>query len=183
MAEGEKERGGATRLAEKARGVVGAVLGRVTANTLGAQSAKTFVKNAAIGDMYELEAAKLALANAHSPRVKDVAQQMIDDHTTLTHQLRSAMRMNETGDQTSLPTEVDERRKQMLDELRRVPDDEFDKLYLDQQVLAHKETVDLMTGYAARGDNPQLRSVAASGAPLVTRHLRHMERLREELAA
>ena len=66
----------------------------------------------------------------------------------------------------------------MLEHLEAAPDDKFDETYLDQQVLAHKETVDLMTGYAASGDNWQLRSFAEGTAPVVQRHLAMMEQLR-----
>jgi putative membrane protein len=173
---------GAEGLVAKAKGLTEGVVGRVSAKTAGAQSSTAFVQNAAIGDMYEIEAARIALDRARSPRVLEVAQMMIDDHTTNTHQLRSALRMNETKGESSLPESVDRRRKSLLEQLRQAPDDEFDKIYLDQQVLAHKETVDLMTGYRDRGPNPQLRSVAAGAAPVVTRHLHRMEALRGELA-
>ncbi len=107
---------------------------------------------------------------------------MIVDHTTSTHHLRSALRMNSTRGLPPPPTELDERRKTMIEHLEAAPDEKFDETYVDQQVLAHKETVDLMTGFRDHGDNPQLRSLAAGTAPVVTRHLAHMERLRARLA-
>jgi putative membrane protein len=184
MSESRNEReGGAKRLAEKAKRVAGGIVGRMSAKAAGSQSSKLFVRNAAIGDMYEIESAKIALDRATSPRVKEIAQTMIDDHTTSTHQLQSALRMNETRGVASPPEQLDERRKTLLDQLRSVAADDFDNTYVDQQVIAHKETVELMIGYQARGPNPQLRSLAAGTAPVVKRHLRHMEALRDELAA
>jgi putative membrane protein len=169
-------------LAGKAKDLVSGVMGRVAARTAGGQSSTAFIRNAAIGDLYEIESAKLALDRAQSPRVKEIAQQMIDDHTTSTHQLHSALRMNETRGESAAPTSMDARRREMLDSLREAADDEFDQAYLEQQVLAHKETVELMTSYRDRGKNAQLRSLAAGTAPVVKRHLRHMETLRGELA-
>src|SRR5690606_41325605 len=56
-------------------------------------------------------------------------------------------------------------------------DEDFDRTYLDQQVLAHEETTSLMRSYSEKGDNPQLRSVALATLPVVERHLEHMKGL------
>ncbi len=181
MAERKGVRREAERLVGRAKGVVTDVIGRATAKA-GAQTAASFIRNVAISDRYEIEAAELALERAQSPRVKEIAQQMMRDHTTSTHQLKSALRMNETRGESSPPERVDERRQKWLDELRKAPDGDFDETYLEQQVAAHKEVVELLSSYRDRGDNPQLRSLAAGAAPVVERHLRHVQELRGELA-
>lgn len=177
---GEKHEG-MRRTMDKAGDVVGGMVGRMTASTAGSTRADEFVKSAAIGDLYEITAAKLALRRARSEEVKAAAHKMIADHTTSTHHLRSALRMNSTRGLPPAPTELDERRETMIQHLEAAPDERFEETYLDQQVLAHKETVDLMTGFREHGDNPQLRSLAAGTAPVVERHLAHMERLRARL--
>lgn len=173
---------GIVGLVDKASDAVGGMVGRASAKTAGSHSAAAFVENASIGDMYEIAAGKLAVRHARSEQVREAALKMIDDHTTSTHQLQSALLMNETGNALAIPDSIDQRRKTMLDHLEAAPADKFDSTYLDQQVLAHKETVDLMTGYRDSGDNAQLRSFAAGTAPVVERHLRHMERLKAELS-
>ena len=65
----------------------------------------------------------------------------------------------------------------MIDHLRDAPDDDFDKMYLDQQKLTHQEAIALHRGYAENGDNPQLRSVAAGGLPMVVRHEKMLHRI------
>lgn len=173
---------GLHRAADKASDALGGMVGRASANSAGSTSAAAFAENAAIGDMYEIAAGKLALQHARSDAVKAAALKMIQDHTTSTQQLRSAMTMNETKGIPALPDAIDARRKTMLDHLQTAPADKFDATYLDQQILAHKETVDLMTGFRDRGDNAQLRSFAAGTAPVVQRHLKHMESLKAQLA-
>lgn len=173
---------GLHRAMDKMTDMLGGMHGRMKANTAGSHSASAFVENAAIGDMYEIEAAKIALRRARSEDVREAAQKMIHDHTTSTHQLKSALRMNETKGLPAPPQGVDERRKKMLEHLDAAPDDKFDETYMDQQVLAHKETVDLMTGFARGGDNVQLRSFALGTAPVVIRHLDRMEAIRAKLA-
>jgi putative membrane protein len=165
---------------DKATDVIGGMMGRAKAQSAGAHSAGSFVENAAIGNLYEIAAAQIAIGRSRSEGVREVAQQMIADHTTMTHQLRSALRMNEAADVPAPPGELDTRRRKLLDHLEAAPDDAFDKTYLDQQVLAHKENHDLLSGYAMNGDNPQLRSLAASAEPVVRRHLAKMERLQAD---
>jgi putative membrane protein len=60
---------------------------------------------------------------------------------------------------------------------RSAGDDGFDKTYLDQQRAAHQEAITLHRGYAENGDNPQLRSVAIGGLPMLERHLKSIERI------
>ena len=181
MTERNEKHGALHRAVDKAADAMGGMAGRASANTAGSHSAAAFAQNAAIGDMYEIAAGKLALQHASHPLVKEAALKMIDDHSTSTHQLRSAMLMNETKGVPALPDKIDARRKSMLDHLQATPADKFDATYLDQQILAHKETVDLMTGYRDSGDNAQLRSFAEGTAPVVQRHLAHMERLKAQV--
>lgn len=182
MTERNEKHGTLHRAVDKTSDALGGIIGRAAANTAGSASAASFVENAAIGDMYEIAAAKVALQHAQSDSVKAAALKMIADHTTSTHQLRSAMIMNETEGVPALPDSIDARRKTMLDHLQAAPADKFDATYLDQQILAHKESVDLMNGFKDGGDNAQLRSFAAGTAPVVERHLAAMERLRERIA-
>lgn len=174
---------GAKHGLDKLGDVLGGMLGRAKAQTVGAHSSAQFIENAAIGDRYEIEAAHIALARSRSPEVRDAAQWMIADHTMMTNQLKSALRMNETEGLPDIPLALDSRRAKLIEHLETAPGDDFDQTWIDQQVLGHKETHDLLSGYARAGDNPQLRSLAAAGAPVVLRHLAHMERLRAEHTA
>ncbi|WP_296722152.1 DUF4142 domain-containing protein [Erythrobacter sp.] len=163
---------------DKASDVMGGMMGRAKAKTAGATSTAAFIENATIGNRYEIEAAQIALKRSHSEGVRAAAQKMIVDHTAMTHQMQSALRMNETAGAPLPPENLDTRRAKLIEHLETAPDDAFDATYLDQQVLAHKETHDLLSGYAQSGDNSQLRSLAAASDPVVLRHLAAMERLK-----
>lgn len=167
---------GMARTADKMQDVVGGMMGRATARSAGSTDDEAFVQNAARGDMFEIAAAKYMLKHSGNETVRGAAAQMLADHTTMSNQLRSALGSSETPD-IAIPGSLDERRKSVLDHLQRAPADKLDKTYVDQQVLAHKETVDLLSGYASVGPNPQLRSVALGALPVVKRHLARMEAL------
>lgn len=163
----------------RATDAIGGTAGKLGANMT--SSADDFVESAAIGDLYEIEAGRIALGRTRRPEVQGVARKMIADHTTSTHNLQAALAMNETRGVAPPPRELDARRKSMIGHLEEAPDDAFDATYLDQQVLAHEETVTLMSTYAESGDNPQLRSVAMGTLPVVERHLVKVKELRASL--
>lgn len=174
------EHGGVSHAAKKVQDVAGGVAGKISAKMVG--NAGAFVENAAIGDLYERRAAVIALTRAKSEQLKWSARQMLNDHTTSTHQLQSALEMNETRGVPAPPRELDSRRAKMIEHLETAPADKFDKTYVEQQVLAHAETVTLMNGYSKKGDNPQLVSFALSTAPVVERHLTRMKALKQQMA-
>ena len=133
------------------------------------------VTNAAISDMYELEAAKIAMAKSKSPAIKKFAQQMMTDHTASSTKLKGLL--PSSGANVALPTAMDERRKGMIDNLNAANAADFDKVYMDQQSNAHREASELFHTYADRGDNAALKGFAAELAPKIDMHKQMAETL------
>jgi putative membrane protein len=150
-----------------AQDVAGAATGVGTA-AVGAISTDVFLRDAAMGDMYEIQAANMAVMRAKNPEVKSFAQMMIKDHTNSSNKLKMLV----SGGQVkgTLPTELDERRKGMLDNLRGAPDADFDARYIGQQRMAHHEMLLLMNGYKTTGTEAPLKAFAAEVAPIVQMH-------------
>jgi putative membrane protein len=175
-----QEAGGFKSAFNKASDMVGGAVGLSSVKTSGAHSAEAFVANACVGDLYEIQAGMVAAQRATSNSVRAFGEMMVEHHTTAMHQMQAALGSSEvTRDFPDLsPTdELDERRRGMMKHLVEAADDDFDKTYLDQQKVAHREAVVLHKGYAENGDNPQLRSVALGGLPMVERHLKALERI------
>lgn len=151
-----------------------AAVGVTSAETLGATT-DGFVTAAAISDMYELEAAKIALAKSKSPAVKKFAQMMVTDHTASTAKLKALLPTS--GANVTPPAAMDERRKGMIDNLKAANAADFDKVYLDQQTAAHREASLLFGTYSDRGDNAALKGFAAELKPKIDGHLKMAEDL------
>lgn len=180
MSNDKDERGGVKGLVDKAQDMVGGVVGMASASTAGSHKGEAFVANACMGDLYEVESAKIAMARSRSDAVRSFAAMLVEHHTTAMHQMQSALRSSEVTRQfegLALTRELDNRRTGMLQHLREAGEDDFDKMFLDQQRMAHQESVALHKGYAESGDNPQLRSVAMGGLPMVERHLAMVGRI------
>jgi len=181
MTQDSDKHGNVHHAMDKLQDMMGGLVGRASASMV--TTADAFVENAAMGDMYELMSAQIALRRTRSPQVRDLARMMIADHTTSAHHLEAALEMNETLGVKPPPAELDTHRRKMIENLEAAPDDKFDSMYLDQQVLAHEETLTLLTKYYEDGDNSQLRSVAAGAAPVVYRHRQHCAQLKANLAS
>ena len=54
---------------------------------------------------------------------------------------------------------------------------EFDRLYIDAQIAAHREALQLHRGYAASGEDADLKKAAAEIAPIAEKHLAEARRL------
>lgn len=158
---------GQTGPVNAAQDAMGAAVGATSAATVGARDTDAFVQNAAEGNMYEIEAGKIAQEKAKSADVKAFGKMMVTDHTALQNQMKPLI----TKAGKTAPTALDQRRQGFLDNLRAASAADFDKVYLDQQVAAHEETLTLMNGYAENGDNADLKAAAAKTAPKVQSHL------------
>ena len=150
-------------LQDAVAGGVGAVSAELVTTTKG------FVEAAAMGDMYEVEASKLAAERAMASDVKTFAKAMIDAHTQTTMELKAALKGSREA--IEIPATLDDRHQGMLDNLKGAKDADFDNRFIAQQTNAHNEALILMRGYAKDGDNAPLKAMAEKTAPAVQMHL------------
>ena len=83
-------------------------VGQTSAMTLGANTVDGYVTNAAMGDMYEIRAAEMALERSQNAEVRALAQTILDDHTAASEALRNVVMTQQID--VEMPTELDERR-------------------------------------------------------------------------
>jgi len=151
----------------KAEDATGAAVGATSANTMGSHDTGAFVSNASQSDMYEIQAAQIAEKRSKNPDVKAFAAMMVKDHTASSKAMKPVA---QAAGQTPA-TSLDNRRQGFIDHLNQASDADFDKTYIDQQVAAHKEALDLLNGYAKDGSDAGLKAAAAKTVPMVQKHL------------
>lgn len=140
-----------------------------------------FVNKAAISDMFEIESGKLAQDKAKDEDVKDFGEQMVDDHTETSEDLKSLVKDEKID--VKIPTKMDERHQEQLDKLKKLSGAEFDRAYVPTQVLAHEQAVNLFEDYSETGDNEALKEWASDTLPTLKDHLEEARELNEELSA
>jgi putative membrane protein len=121
-----------------------------------------FVKEAAVGDMFEIQSSQLAAERADEP-TKAFASQTITDHQKTSNELKALIQ--------DIPTTLDSSHQKMLDKLVGLNGADFTKQYQSDQVSAHKGAVSLFQRYAKGGDNAALKGWAAKMLPDLEYHL------------
>jgi len=140
------------------------LLERLAGTSFGANS---FVELASISDNFEIESSRILLARSQHPQIRQFAQTMIEHHTMSSQELLSLPEAT-----TRTPARLDDRHATMLTALRSTEnEDMLNRLYVQQQVQGHEETLAIMQAYAANGDVPALRAFAQKYQPVVARHL------------
>ncbi len=147
-----------------------------TATTTPASGAQSFVNTAAASDAFEIATSKLALTNGASSTVKAFAQKMIDAHTASTAKLK-ATTAGLTPALTPDPT-LSAEQQQKVDSLKALNGAAFDQAYKTEQAAAHQQTLDMLSGYAATGDVPALKTFASGLVPTVAAHLNMVKGLK-----
>jgi len=133
-----------------------------------APSTQDFVTEAAQSDMFEIGSSKLALEKSDQA-TKKFAQQMINDHTKTTTELKGLV-SNGTVKAT-LPTAMSGKQQGMLKDLQQRQGEDFTKLYHSDQVDGHKDAVDLFKRYGEKGEQADLKAWAAKTLPTLQHHL------------
>lgn len=130
---------------------------------------RRYVRNAAIGDMFEIESSRVALDRASSSEVRAFAQMMVDDHGSMSQKLEDAV--DEAKLPVDLPDDLDGPHQAMLDQLEDADAANFDQLYTEMQTKAHRDGLLLHQTYSQSGDVPELRALATDAVPVIERHL------------
>lgn len=131
-------------------------------------SPQTYVMKAGASDLYEKQSSQLILASTRNEGLKRFANQMIQDHTKSTNDVKAAA--TQAG-LTVPPPKLEPMQARNIAALRAAKGTARDRLYVQQQQAAHRMALQLHQGYAASGTVAPLKQVAAATAPVVEHHL------------
>ena len=143
-------------------------VGVATAAIVGGDT-EGYLRNATLGNLYEIRAGEIAIEMGGSQDIREMGERIATDHRRLEQQMESALA--NTSVTFTPPTELDERRQGMIDNLQAASSDTFDAAFLHQQEAAHIEAMTLHESYEARGDVDALRQVAVEASDVIETHL------------
>src|SRR4051794_12432350 len=132
-----------------------------------APKTEDFIKEAAMSDMLEIEAAKVAQQKGDADD-KKFADMMITDHTKTSSELKS---LTPADLKAAIPASLDASYQKKVDKLRDTKPEDFASEYDSMQVSAHKDAVSLFERYAKGGDNAALKDWAGKTLPALQHHL------------
>ncbi|MDB5819134.1 MAG: hypothetical protein JWQ11_2774 [Rhizobacter sp.] len=160
-----------TLVCKVALGVSVALMG-LSASTARAQDAgsrqtREFLQAVANSDQFEIVEAETVLTQSTNPDVRAFAMRMLQDHR------QHAQAVEDAAGRSGLkPPEMamSADQAQWLGALQSVKGADFDRLYVRQQMLAHRSALAVVQIYADSGDHPGVRQLATSSLPLMSSH-------------
>jgi putative membrane protein len=138
-----------------------------------APKTEDFIKEAAMSDMLEIDAAKVAQQKG-DPDEKKFAEQMITDHTRTGAELKGLV---PPGMTSAVPTSLDDSSQKKLDKLKDAKPNDFASEYDPMQVSAHEDAVSLFERYGKGGDNAKLKDWAGKTLPALQYYLQMAEQM------
>jgi putative membrane protein len=139
---------------------------------------RTFVQQAAQGNVAETEEGQLAMRQAASPAVREFGRWMFTDHTGMAKWLA----MIAVREGVQVPATPDQEQTQRLSQLQGLRGEQFDRTYIPDQVRDHQKTIALFQQEAQSGQNPRLKFFAQQSIPVLQQHLAEAQEL-QSLAA
>jgi putative membrane protein len=142
------------------------------------ESDASFLKEAAMVNMTEVELAQIALEASESDEVRRYAQRMVTDHRRNQEKLKSLARdLN-----VELPGQLDQHHRQMVDRHVSLSGEEFDRAYIDMMARDHQKVVSKFERQAKEATNEQVQEYASDTLPTLRSHMRDAQQLDERLA-
>jgi putative membrane protein len=132
-----------------------------------APKTEDFLKEVAMSDMTEIEAAKIAQQKGNADE-KKFAEMMLADYTKTSNELKAT---TPADLKAALPAALDDASEKKLAKLRDAKPEDFASVYDPMQVSAHKDAVSLFERYASGGENPKLKEWAGKTLPPLKHHL------------
>lgn len=138
------------------------------------QTSYNFVVNLALNNSYEIEAGRLVGQRSGSPILRQFADRVVSGNATINQDLTAALRRN--GTPVVTPAALDPRHQAMIGDLSMVQGPEFDRRYVVQQVVAHREAIAMLQNYIQNADNPALKQLAQTTLQAAQAGLQQVER-------
>jgi putative membrane protein len=146
----------------------------------GTMAAKTrpadagMLRDIAHANLAEIATGQLAVEKASDPKVKEFAQQMVDDHTKA---LTDVQQLAQTKT-VKLPTEPDLKHKAAMTKLKMMSGASFDKSYVKTAGVGdHVATEKLLKKTQASAQDADVKALATKMLPVVQGHLTHAREL------
>lgn len=138
---------------------------------------REFVKEAALGSMQEVQLGKIVADRATNSDVKQFGEKMVEEHS------KASAKLKEIASQKglSLPQQLDEDRKEAINDLTKHTGPEFDREYISLMVDDHEEDIDTFKEQAEDGKDPALKQFASQTVPKLEQHLSMAKQIEEKL--
>jgi putative membrane protein len=138
---------------------------------------KRFVKEAATGNMAEVELGKLAAEKSSNEQVKAFGQRMVTDHGAANDSLKSLA----STKQVAVNSALDAKHKATYDRLSKLSGAAFDRAYVTDMLMDHKQDVAAFRRHIKSGRDADIKAWASNTLPTLEDHLKSVQALHNEV--
>jgi putative membrane protein len=135
-----------------------------------------FVTRASIGNLFAITESQLAIGRTDDPKVKALAQQLVEDH----QQAEAALEPAAGGSGAAVAGALDGDHQARVTTLQSKSGADFDQLYVADQGENHSNTLTLYADYMLLGDNAKLKALAIRMIPITEAQLKKTQALSRE---
>jgi putative membrane protein len=128
---------------------------------------RQFLQQAADDGAAEVSLAQLALKQAGSQQVRQLAQQLLDDHMQANRELVTLANLKQDAQAANPPPAANE----MQQQLQGLHGGDFDRAYVDDMVQSHQRAVELFAKTARNSTDPDIKHFAQTKLPILQHHL------------
>jgi putative membrane protein len=125
--------------------------------------------------MAEIELGRHAQQNATNQRVKNFGAMMVKDHTRASEELKKVV----SGKNMQVPSEIEDKHRRMIDDLKKKTGIEFDKEYMKAMVDDHENDVKFFRKQSEDGKDPDIKAFAGKNVPVLQMHLDSAKAIRD----
>lgn len=143
----------------------------------GALDPAAFLTNLYQQGLAEIALSQLALDRSDNAEVQAFAQRMIDDHTAANQQIATQAQANAVP----LPDEPNPAQQALAEDLAALSGVDFDKAYMNHNVLGHEVAVAQAEAQAAEGVDAGVAALAATLEPTLRMHREQAQTLYEQI--
>lgn len=136
-----------------------------------------FMKEAAIGNLAEIQLGQMAQQKASSPAVKSFATRMVKDHSAADDKLKNIAESQHIG----LPDNLDVKHENEAAALSKLSGQQFDHEYMLLMVQEHKQDVSKFQQEAGHAEDPTVKEFAASTLPILQSHLNEAQQVQAQV--
>ena len=138
---------------------------------------------AVTADTVDIDAGKLAAEKTSNAKVKEFAELMVRDHSSVNDQATAlAKKLNLTPEESPTSKSLKAGGDKMMTKLKGLSGAQFDKAYVDNEVAYHEQVLGAVDKtLIPNAQNAELKSLLESARPVFVSHLNHAKELQASL--
>ena len=138
---------------------------------------------AVAADNVDIDAGKLAAGKTSNAKVKEFAELMVRDHTSVNNQATAlAKKLNVTPEESATSRKLKSDGDKMVKKLEGLSGAAFDKAYIDNEVSYHEAVMGVVDNtLIPNTKNAELKALLESARPIFTSHLNHAKEAQASL--